>query len=375
MLFQTPALSEIEDEYAGRYSTPTTLLELTADRGGLREQTTFLPGFPDLNPPAPPPPPHRLSFFETDRVFIADGPAKGYQTEFLRDKDGTGPLAPLRGANARKRELSELKERPREEGARQALPWASVRECPLNGVQEHAPVRHNPGVERPPRFVPHEIVRIATATGRERDLWFDEPFDAKAVVGQEAVVQGAMPDGEHWLISAWVELTDDLYYFPEDALEKTGRVREHEDDGSARDVPFDRDRDRWRDDVLLHVVTDTTDRQLAGAIAEDAAETLAAIEGVDDVEWRLDEWTDEPYHISFWAWSHTDALQAFGRIVTLVESGWEHDEDEDLFVTSEWQQTENRTFLARGIREAAISYRRWMSPVRRSRSEIAAALR
>jgi len=185
-------------------------------------------------------------------------------------------------------------------------------------------------------------------------------------------VQGAMPDGDGWVISAWVESTDDLYYFSEDALEKTSRVREHEDDGSVRDVPLDPDRDRWRDDVLLHATTDTTDRKLAGAIAEDAAETLATIEGVDEVEWRLDEWTDEPYRITLWAWSQTDALQAFGRIVSLVESGWEHDEDEELFVTSEWRQTENRAFLARGIREAAISYRRWMSPVRRSRSEIAA---
>jgi hypothetical protein len=229
-------------------------------------------------------------------------------------------------------------------------------------------------MERSPRFVPHEIVRIAAATGRERDF-FDEPFDAGSVVGQEAVVQGAMPDGNGWVISVWVESTDDLYYFPEDALETTDRVTEHGDDDLTATAPLDPGRDRWRDDVLLNVVTDTINRELAEAIAEDAAETLAAIEGVDEVEWRLEEWTDEPYRITLWAWSDTDVLQTFGRIVSHVDSGWEHDEDEELFVTSKWQQIEDGTFLAPGIREAAISYRRWMSPVRRSRSEIAAVSR
>jgi hypothetical protein len=55
-------------------------------------------------------------------------------------------------------------------------------------------------VDRPPRFVFREIVRLVTATGDERDA-VDEPCDVP-LVGQEVVVQGAVPttteDG--WLI-------------------------------------------------------------------------------------------------------------------------------------------------------------------------------
>jgi len=221
--------------------------------------------------------------------------------------------------------------------------------------------------------VPHEIVRIATATEGARDV-FDEPFDAATVVGQEAVVEGAMPHGDGWVIHAWVESLDDVYDFPEDALESTGRVSV-QGEGSTRDRQLDPDQDRWRDDVLVEAATDTTDPALAAAIAKDAAGTLATIQGVDEVDWRLEQWTDEPHHITLWAWSYGDALQAFGRIVSLVESGWEHDDDEEVFVTSRWKQSDDRAFLARGIRELEVSYRRWTSPVRRSRSEIGAISR
>jgi CubicO group peptidase (beta-lactamase class C family) len=71
-------------EYAGRYTTPTANLDLTIEKGELREQVTFRAGSLDRHSP----PPRRLAFYERDRVFIVDGLAKGMRTEFLRDQQG-----------------------------------------------------------------------------------------------------------------------------------------------------------------------------------------------------------------------------------------------------------------------------------------------
>lgn len=225
-------------------------------------------------------------------------------------------------------------------------------------------------MERPPKFVPHEVVRVVAATGRERDE-NDDPFDATSEIGREAVVQGAVPDGEGWMLRVRIEAHDEIFEFPEDALETTGKLVANEDADSTETRPHDPERDRWRDDVLLSVITDTRDAGRAAEIAEDAAAVLAGLDRVDEVEWRLSGWEDEPYWIELWAWSDTDALKAFGDIVGLVGEGWEHDEDEEVFVSSKWTQVGGATFLALGISEADVSYRRWTSPERRSRSEIA----
>ncbi len=224
-------------------------------------------------------------------------------------------------------------------------------------------------VETPPKFVPHEVVRVVAVTGRERDLP-DEPFDAATVVGQEVIVQGATPYRGGWVISVWVESLGDLYEFPEAALAATGRILDLDHDGASATRPLDPGRDRWRDDVLFHVTTNATDEAEASAIAERAAATLTGIEGVDEVDWRLDPPSDDPYTISLWAWSDGDALAVFGRVVGLVGWEWDHDDDEEQFISSKWRRLGKHAFLAPGIEQAEVVYRRWLSPARRSRREI-----
>ena len=36
----------------------------------------------------PPPPPATLAFYDTDRVFVEEGPLTGTQSDFVRDDDG-----------------------------------------------------------------------------------------------------------------------------------------------------------------------------------------------------------------------------------------------------------------------------------------------
>jgi hypothetical protein len=173
------------------------------------------------------------------------------------------------------------------------------------------------------------------------------------------------------MIHAGVHALGDTYAFPEEALEGTGLVETVTDDGAAMRVPLDPERDRpWRDDVLIWLRTSTTDGDEAAKIAECAAATLAGVTGVDQIDWRIDVVRDEPVPVSMWAWSDGDALEAFARILGLASDGWEHEADEDMFVTSKWTRRDDGEFLAPGVEEADVSYRRWTNPRRRSRSDI-----
>jgi CubicO group peptidase (beta-lactamase class C family) len=76
-------------EYAGDYSNPWAEVELRAEERRLVGQTTPKAGFPTKDtPPLPPPPPATLAFYDTDRVFVEEGPLTGTQGDFVRDGDG-----------------------------------------------------------------------------------------------------------------------------------------------------------------------------------------------------------------------------------------------------------------------------------------------
>ena len=76
-------------EYAGDYSNPWSDVELRAEERRLVAQTTPKAGFPTKDtPPLPPPPPATLAFYDTDRVFVEEGPLTGTQSDFVRDDDG-----------------------------------------------------------------------------------------------------------------------------------------------------------------------------------------------------------------------------------------------------------------------------------------------
>ena len=76
-------------EYAGDYSNPWSDVELRAEERRLVGQTTFKAGFPTKDtPPLPPPPPATLAFYDTDRVFVEEGPLTGTRGDFVRDDDG-----------------------------------------------------------------------------------------------------------------------------------------------------------------------------------------------------------------------------------------------------------------------------------------------
>ncbi len=76
-------------EYAGVYSNPWSEIELRAVDGRLVGQTTFKAGFPTNDtPPLPPPPAATLAFYDTDRVFVEDGPLTGSRGDFVRDDEG-----------------------------------------------------------------------------------------------------------------------------------------------------------------------------------------------------------------------------------------------------------------------------------------------
>jgi hypothetical protein len=216
-----------------------------------------------------------------------------------------------------------------------------------------------------------EFARVVRATGAERGV-LDEPLDARPFVGQEVVVVGAeaTPAQDGWMTAAVITSLDDVYYFPEEALEATGEVELEDIDGSKRRVPLDRTRDRWRDDVLLTLTTDTTNPTDAKAIAERAAAALSAIASVAEVQWRVVQWAEERVEITLWAWSDGDALDAFADIVGVTNDGWEHDEDESLFIVSRWTRVGKSEFLAAGVERADVCYRCWMTPRRRSRADI-----
>jgi hypothetical protein len=69
-----------------------------------------------------------------------------------------------------------------------------------------------------------------------------------------------------------------------------------------------------QDGWLIHAQIDSLD--FAYTLPEEAPETTTG--QVEVTEWR----DEEPVWITVWAWSDTDALEAFGRIVLLAERGW-----------------------------------------------------
>lgn len=222
--------------------------------------------------------------------------------------------------------------------------------------------------EQPPKFVYGEVVRVVKLTGRERAMSVN-PLDAQSLIGCEAIVVGAEPTAaqDGWAIQTWVESVENYWEFAEEALETTGEVEVEDDEGPKHRRPLDRERDRWRDDVLLTLTTETTNAGEANAIAERAAATLSDVPAVDEVTWRLTEWKDGPFWITVWVWSGLDALEAFRQIIDLAGGGWQHDENGNQFVTSLWMRGGDSEFLAPGVVTADVSYRRWTSPRRRSR--------
>lgn len=76
-------------EFLGTYRAPLADVELVVADGGLWLVTRHRGGFPTAeSPPMPDPPPAPAAFYERDRLFVPEGPAKGTEAEFLRDPDG-----------------------------------------------------------------------------------------------------------------------------------------------------------------------------------------------------------------------------------------------------------------------------------------------
>ena len=225
--------------------------------------------------------------------------------------------------------------------------------------------------DRPPQFLQWEVVRIARATGYELDA-HDDPFDVTPLLGQDAVVLGAAPTHKNdgWLVHGFVESLGDIVSFPEDALESTGLEDVRDRPGESRRGPLDTSR-RWRDDVLIDLRTGPLTDADAEDVARAAAAVLAAVEGVDEVDWELlPEQNDENRWLTLWAWSDGDALQAYGRILALTPRLWQHRNDEKRFMLSYWKPKRGSQFLVPEAFRAAVTYRRLTSPERRSRDDI-----
>jgi hypothetical protein len=76
-------------DYLGTYGSSLQDVELRHDDGQLLLAITPKGGFPKKDsPPMPAPPPFPVAFYERDRLFVSDGPAKGLEAEFLRGTDG-----------------------------------------------------------------------------------------------------------------------------------------------------------------------------------------------------------------------------------------------------------------------------------------------
>jgi hypothetical protein len=231
----------------------------------------------------------------------------------------------------------------------------------------------------PPRFLLDEVVKITQATGQEEDIWGVDDIDVTQLIGEDAVIVGAVPsqDCRGWVFCISVPATGDDLEVPEQILEPTGQVEILESGGVVR-VPLDPQTSRpWRDDVMLWLQTRTYDAAEADTIARLAAERLRSLSEVSAVEWRVDHLGESsvPAWVSMWVWSDGDALCAFARIVDLAEDGWEIDDDRTC-ISSRWTAAKGTgSFLAEGICEASVSYRRWTDPRRRSRSELKHARR
>jgi hypothetical protein len=88
--------------------------------------------------------------------------------------------------------------------------------------------------------------------------------------------------------------------------------------------------------------------------------------------------------VTLWVHGIGDVLDVYGRILDLADRGagpdetggwypdswfdgaWEHDNDESSFISARWTRVEGAEFLTPAVREAEVSYRRWMSPRRRT---------
>lgn len=76
--------------YAGRYSRPTSEIQLVLKKGTLYGQTISKSGFPtEKDPPPPPSPPSACTLSRKDCLIMTDGPGKGAQFEIIRKPDKT----------------------------------------------------------------------------------------------------------------------------------------------------------------------------------------------------------------------------------------------------------------------------------------------
>src|SRR5262249_46571982 len=76
-------------EYAGRYRSWMSDIELSATDGGLEARMVQTRGFPRPDSPIPPPPPPgRLAFYADDWAIATDDIWKGSHAGFLRGPDG-----------------------------------------------------------------------------------------------------------------------------------------------------------------------------------------------------------------------------------------------------------------------------------------------
>jgi CubicO group peptidase (beta-lactamase class C family) len=76
-------------EYLGTYGSPLLDVDLHSDGDGMELVIRHRGGFPaEDSPPMPDPPPVPVAFYERDKLFVPDGPAKGTEAEFLRGPEG-----------------------------------------------------------------------------------------------------------------------------------------------------------------------------------------------------------------------------------------------------------------------------------------------
>lgn len=195
---------------------------------------------------------------------------------------------------------------------------------------------------RPPGFLFSEVVRVAGESG-------------------DCVVMGAVPasDGQGWVMHLRGELGT-VRELVEDVLSPTGWLEVVDDAGAVERVPLDRTRHRgWRDDVMVELELPSPEA------AESVEAAVRALVGAGSV--AVDA-SGGPQALTVWLFPDGDALDAFEQLIASVDAGWEHDEDESLFLTSRWkQQAAADVFLAPGVIAAEVTYRRWMSPERRGR--------
>jgi len=223
---------------------------------------------------------------------------------------------------------------------------------------------------RPPRFLYLDVVRVLASTGLEVG-YEGYPVDVTGVVGEELVVEDAVPAAERdgWLIAVRrFEGTGDwMAWFAEDSLEGTGRTW----------LPLDEHERAWRDRVSLSLVADRAqegedatpaERRRPDALAEAAAAALAELVPTEEITWRQ---VDEEYalmRVDLTVYPTGDALQAYERIVAEPSRGWRHGENGQGFLRSTWETpiAGRLVFLVPGVREATVTCEYWSSPEQQS---------